>query len=252
MWDSFLLNPNGPQGDEIRAQLGKSYHCIQVPGEYFHCRWHRLEAAGQTSKAALSGIDFFQGEEGATDSHIPVPMQVPREFENSLKCEGYAPLLPAGVRSDGLAPGLPIETLPDGRRVVFVPDVPQWGPYVPAVWRRLVEAAKEARPKLIEHAYKVALGVLGLWKEIGPAMGAIRSRCENAEAEGKTYSEILREVDPSGRDRGLARWVYYWARERHDHPEVPFTPFKEARLVVSRATGIAASTIGTIVGRDAV
>jgi hypothetical protein len=250
MWESCLLNPNGPQGENIRKELGKSYYLIEVPGRLFHCRWHHLEKAGLTEKAAPPGASFDTSEPEATACGIPYPDEGASGWATgNLPCEGYSDTWPDNVRSEAVLEYLPVEALPDGRTVVFIPDVALWGPYTPGGWQRLLQAAKQSRPRLIEHAYKVALGVLALWKDIGPGMAAIRHRCENAAAEGKTYSEVLNEVDPSSRDRGLAQWVWYWARQIHDDPTRPFTPFKEARAVVSRATGIAPSTVGTIVGR---
>jgi hypothetical protein len=251
MYEGFLLNPNGPQGKEIRAQLGNRYCWIPSPHEFFFCRWHRLKAAGHTEHKSEPAADLGFPSTGADDSRLPVPVYEEAAMVERLPCEKDILQWPVGVRVDLLErQGLPYETLPDGRRVFFVPDVEQFGAFTATTWQRLVESAKLARPQLTAHAYEVCLGVLQLWKVVGPEMGRIRSLWTEGEPERAVFWEAIHKVDPSGRHRKFEQWIYYWARELYESPMKKFTPSKIAFQVLQEAIGLAPSSIESILRRD--
>jgi len=167
-----------------------------------------------------------------------------------LPCEGIGGPWPDGVNVNTLLrQDLPVARLPDGRSVFFVPDSEFFGSILPHAWKKLVDNAKAARGGLVTHAYKVTLGVLRFWNVIGPEMAERRKQREALRAENKSIWEFDGKVDPSGRDGRIEKWMFYWAKHLHDDPCKKFTPFQEARGVLSRATGYGPHTIGTIVGR---
>ena len=248
MYEGFLLNPNGPQGSKIRLKLGVPYYWIPDPRGPFFCRWHRLEQEGLAKATVPPGEDLHTLDTGTSESCIPVPSGSAND--KSPACEGYFSRWPEGVDVDLVMAGFPLETLPDGRQVFFIPDVPQMGPFTPRTYRRLVESAKDARANVIRHSYDVARGALRLWRSVGPSMGHARERLEKVEVHSKEFWDIWHEVDPSGRNRKFEQWVFYWARELYEKPADKFMPSVKAFEILQRATGYEPSSIESIMRRD--
>ncbi len=250
MYEGFLLNPNGPQGSAIRAQLGLPYYWIPSPEAWFNCRWHQIKAVGLAEPKVEAKVDLCCLDTDETESYLPLQVTPPASFDDRLSCEGYFSPWPEGVSVDLLGrQGLPYEALPDGRQVFFIPDVDQFGSFTPSTWRRLVQSAGDARRAVTLHAYDVTRGVLQLWKAIGPLMSDARGRCKLVENDRDELHRILDEVDPSGRNRKLQQWIHYWAKHLYEDPSTTFTPSEEALRVLHLATGLTPSGIESIMWR---
>ena len=118
------------------------------------------------------------------------------------------------VRLEQLAPlSWPGLKLPDGRRVLFVPEAKSVGILLPHAWNDLRHFAKASRGPLICHAYAVTLGVLQYWKVRGPKMVQRRKDRKAWIDGGKNQWEFDRAADPKGRDEKIETWMYHWARQ---------------------------------------
>jgi hypothetical protein len=205
-----------------------------------------MELAGHTDPRQAPDANY-----GRTINPLEEDLAYKRDLAvEKLPCESIGGPWPNGVNVETLLKqDLPAARLPDGRSVFFVPDSEFFGSILTHAWKKLVDNAKAARGELVTHAYKVTLDVLQFWKVIGPEMAERRKRREALRAENKSTCDFDCEIDPSGRDERIENWMFYWARHLHDDPCEKFTPFQEARGVLSRATGYGPQAIGTIVGR---
>ncbi len=254
MYEGFLLNPDGPQGDKIRSEIGNSsYAFLPNPEEFFFCPWHNLEKAELTAETLPPTANVVCSFTAGEDCYIPCPERSGRLPIENLPCEGYFSPSPEGIGVDVLMnQGFHLEALPDGRQVFFIPNhtaIKQLGPFTPTVWKRLVDNINDSRAKVIRHAYQVTLGVLQIWRRIGPSMARVRECNKDTEEGREAFFAVLQQIDPSGRNRKLEEWISYWAEDLHNEPAKEFKPHLEARKVLARATGLGAANIGTIVGR---
>jgi hypothetical protein len=235
-------------GELIRDQLGRRHMLVAEPVG-FRCNWHRMVEAGETNptKEPTRNYRF----EGSSYDDYP-PSEAEADFpEKRLACEEGATLKwPRTVRLEQLAPlSWPGLKLPDGRRVLFVPEAKSVGILLPHAWNDLRRFAKASRGPLISHAYAVTLGVLQYWKVRGSEMVQRREDRKAWIKGGKNQWEFDLAADPKGRDEKIETWMYHWARHLHDNPPNRFRPSVEAIAVLSRTIGYTASGIESIIRR---
>jgi hypothetical protein len=219
-------------GEQIRRQLGHSYFFLPVPaGRVWHCEHHRAQ--------------LRPDELEVIEDEVPYP----REF---LACERMkSDLWPEGVRGNAtLRTNLPQPTLPDGRWVVCIPDVPHFGSILPHEWKPLLAGAKRARGPLIRHAYEVTLGRLQKWKRVGREFMRRQAAREEWRQRGMVLDDSNDPMKRFDADWKLASWISRYAGDLHatDCPE--FVPSERAREVLSSATGFAPSGIVSILRRE--
>jgi hypothetical protein len=233
--------------DSSFAPLDTSYRPSDSAEIVFVCGWHRMVRSGDTDPikqpsknyriehAGLAGIPPIEAE---TDPAI-----------GTEECEKRKVEWPEGVKPSHLkALAFPFNMLPDGKRVLFMPDKTSVALIPDHLWESIRDKAKKSRGSLLAHAYKVSLGVLQLWQELCPIVERRRKKLERLTSEGKNVSRYWHEVDPMGRDERIAQWILYWAPNLFENLRTKFKPFLEARKVLSKATGFTEGTVADIVG----
>jgi hypothetical protein len=146
--------------------------------------------------------------------------------------------------------GFPQPVLPDGRWVVMIPSVPSYSPQIlPRLWKPLLDGAKDARPRIIRHAYETTLDRLQNWKVMGPAFLEIQSRRTQLIREKGHLPDDLDPLKGFAADWELFDWIGTWASDLAEHPIPHFVPFERACEILAKNTGYTRKTIEADLGK---
>jgi hypothetical protein len=126
----------------------------------------------------------------------------------------------------------------------MIPDVPSYSPQIlPRLWKPLLDGAKDARPKIIRHAYETTLDRLQQWELMGPSFLERQVRQAQLIKEKGYLPDDLDPLKGFAADWELSHWIGMWASDLAEHPVPQFVPFTRAYEILEKNTGYSRKTI---------